>query len=148
MQKTMIVLRGVSNMGKTTTICLAYDRLEQVGKVIDRGRPSRTEVKGAILEIDGVKVGFVSQGDKAAILEEFLVPLIEKGCVAIVCATHTRGGTVEIVEQLALQAEFNIIPIDKACHQPGNHDSWNSQKADEIISEVRKAIAEAQLVQA
>ena len=136
-------------MGKTTTIRLVYDRLRREGRTIDPGRRSRKEVKAAIVEIDGVKVGFASPGDIAEILEENLEPLIAAGCVVIVCATHTRGGTVETVRRLASEADpaYKLVWIEKACRQ-NDHESGNQQKADEIIAEVRTAVANAQLVEA
>ncbi|MBA4190805.1 MAG: hypothetical protein C0467_22695 [Planctomycetaceae bacterium] len=149
MERTMIALWGISNLGKTTTIRRVYDTLRREGRVIDPGRPSRKEVKAAVLEIDGVKVGFASPGDIAEILEENLEPLIAAGCVVIVCATHTKGGTVDMVRQLASQANpaYKLVWIEKACRQT-DHDNGNQKKADEIIAEVRKAVANAQLVEA
>jgi hypothetical protein len=150
MQKTIITLWGISNLGKTMTIRLAYEDLRKEGRCIDPGRPSRKEVKAAILEIDGVNIGFASPGDKPGILEENLELLIAAGCIVIVCATHTRRSkTVEVVKRLASQSEpaFNIVWIEKACQQ-ADHDSGNRQKADEIIMEVRRAIANAQPVEA
>jgi hypothetical protein len=61
------------------------------------------EVKGAVLEIDGVLVGFASPGDRPDILLPLLEALIERGCIIIVCATHTRGGTVEVVREFGRQ---------------------------------------------
>jgi predicted kinase len=152
MQKTMIALWGIGNLGKTTTIRLAYETLRKEAKVIDPGRRARKEVIGAILEIDGVKVGFASQGDLAEILEELLAPLIEAGCLVIICATHTRGGTVETVNQLASQAQppFKLVWIPKAGPQV-DHADGNQKKADELISAIRTAVAEtrqAELVEA
>src|SRR5262245_4644948 len=115
MQRTMIALWGISNVGKTTTIRQVYDRLKQQGTDVDPGDPVRKEVKGAILEIDGVKIGFISQGDLEEILLEYLEPLIEAGCTIIICATHTRGRTVEVVKRLASEADprYEIVWIDK-----------------------------------
>lgn len=149
MERTMIALWGISNTGKTTTIRRVYDTLRMEGRVIDPGRPTRKEVRAAILEIDGVKVGFASPGDIAEILEENLEPLITAGCVVIVCATHTRGGTVETVRQFATQANpaYKLVWIKKEYRQT-DHDNWNQQKAGEIIAEVRKAVSNTQLVEA
>ncbi len=150
MQKTIISLGENSRLkGKTTTIRLTYEELvKEGGRLIDAGRRSRTEVRGAIVEIDGVKVGFASPGDKPLILEENLVPLIEAGCVVVVCATHTgRSKTVGVVERLAEEKGFKVVWIPKACQQV-DHADGNRQKADEIKAAVRKAIAEAQSAEA
>jgi predicted kinase len=147
MQRKIIALWGISNAGKTTTIRRVYEQLRQEGTIIDFGRRARTEVKGAILEIDGVKIGFASQGDLGKILLKYLEPLVEAGCTVIVCATHKRGKTVEAVEKLADESGFEIVWIEKACEQT-NHDDGNRKKAAEIITQVRMAIEEAQLVEA
>jgi hypothetical protein len=142
---------GVSNLGKTTTIRLAYEDMKNQYPIRKDGRFTRNgqEINGAILEIDGVLVGFAGKGDRPDILEDYLLPLIEAGCVVIVCATHTRGGTVETVERLAAQAEppFKFVRIEKACKQV-DHADGNRKKADEIITEIRRAVAvvSAQLV--
>src|SRR5260370_4813828 len=101
MQRTIVALCGARDVGKTTTIRLVYEKLAQEGKLIDPGRRSRSEIKSAILEIGGVKIGFASQGDVDEILEENLEPLFEAGCSVIVCATHTsRSRTYSVVKQL------------------------------------------------
>lgn len=74
--KTMIIVRGFPKSGKTTTIRRAFVELRQKAKVIDSGKGSK-EVRGGILEIDGVNVGFNSPGDVAAPLEEELKNLID-----------------------------------------------------------------------
>jgi hypothetical protein len=150
----MIALFGIGNSGKTTTISLVYDHfLRQQGvRVIDpgeRGRrrrqPGAREIKGAILEIDGVKVGITTPGDRPFILTPCLEVLIAKGCAVLVCATHTRGDTVAAVRRLASEAvpPFKLVWIQKACQQV-DHEDGNRKKAEEVISAVRKAVAEAQ----
>lgn len=144
MKKTIIALRGVSNMGKTTTIRLAYEDLKQQFLCVSSGRSARKEIKGAILKINGLKIGFASSGDTPHILEKNLVPLIADGCVVIVCATHTsRSRTVDIVECLAAEHGFDVVWIEKDDKQT-DHLRANQQKADEIITEIHQAIERAQ----
>ena len=150
MRKTVIAVRGVSDSGKSTSIRLAYDELKKDATVINPGEPARErpkgppEVKGAILEIDGVLVGFASPGDKAEILRPYLEDLKTKGCTVIVCATHTWGGTVRLVE--SLQPEFVVDWTDKASPQV-NHADGNRKTADVIIEKVRRAVVNAQLIE-
>src|SRR5262245_11298971 len=105
MRRTMIVVSGKANSGKTTTIRLAYEMLKPSGvPVLNFLKRPRKEVIG-ILEIKGMKVGFCSRGDQPLDLEVYLELLIEEGCVVIVCASHTRKSrTVEVVERLAREA--------------------------------------------
>ena len=140
--KTLIALYGISNQGKTTTIRRVYDDLRLKYRVVRRGSPSRTEVNGAILDIDGVLVGFASPGDVEWILAANLLPLIEKGCIVILCATHTRGGTVDLVERVAADHQFATVWIEKAGDST-DHIVANRRKADEIIQRIRRAVEEA-----
>lgn len=153
MQRTIFALWGIGDSGKTTTISLVYHHFRQQGAtVIYRGDPTRhrqkavREIKGAVLEIDGVLVGFATPGDRPDILQPLLDTLIERGCIIIVCATHTRGGTVEVVRELERQG-FRVEWIKKACQQ-ADHDDGNRKKANEIIEKVRAAVEEARLVEA
>src|SRR6266566_6045300 len=148
MPKTIIALRGVSDVGKTSTIRLAYNDLCEKFRCIDPGRPARKEVRRAILEIDGVMVGFASPGDKPDILQGHLVPLLDAGCAVIVCATHTaRSRTVDVVNRLANEHGFDVVWIEKD-DGGADHDTANRQKADESIAEVLKAVGRAQLGEA
>src|SRR5438067_1440145 len=111
MQKTIIALWGAGRLGKSTTIRLAYEELKNHGSVIEPGdrannRPSGPpEVKGAILKIDGVLVGFTSPGDDEEWVEWFVKRLIDAGCKVIVCATRSKGGSVTVLERLASEAK-------------------------------------------
>jgi hypothetical protein len=51
----MIVVRGFPKSGKTTVIRRAFDELRREARVIARGTGYK-EVRGGILEIDGVTV--------------------------------------------------------------------------------------------
>ena len=86
MQRTIIALWGISRLGKTTTIHLAFDDLRKEATNHLNLCPRRSTEVVAILEIDGVKVGFASLGDTPGVVEEYLDVLIENGCVVIVCA--------------------------------------------------------------
>ncbi len=153
MQRTIFALFGIGDSGTTTTISLVYHHFRQQGATVIYGgdyarrrQQGATEIKGAVLEIDGVLVGFASPGDRPDILLPLLEALIERGCIIIVCATHTRGGTVDVVEDFERQG-WNVEWIEKACPQ-ANHDDGNEKKAKEIIEKVRGAIENARLVEA
>jgi hypothetical protein len=146
MQRTIIAICGPSNVGKTTTICLAYQRLLEEGKQINPGRRTRKEVGGAILEIDGVTVGFASQGDVERMLQANLEPLLAAECDVIVCACHTsRSRTHMVVERLT--GDFRVVWIEKRRAALVNAERANQECAEEIIKQVRAAIELAQLVE-
>ena len=75
MQRTIFALFGIGDSGKTTTISLVYNHFRQQGATVIYGgdyarrrQKGATEIKGAVLEIDGVLVGFASPGDRPDIL--------------------------------------------------------------------------------
>ena len=133
MQKTMIALWGISELGKSTTIRLAYDDLrkdlpeEDIVKSPGRTRKN-LNVNGAILKIDGVLVGFASQGDNPEVLEKFLMPLIAAGCVVIVCATHTRRSeTYDLVPPAGRRA-YVQGPSDSKSLSSSGSCGWQQEK--------------------
>ncbi len=153
MQMTIFALWGIGDSGKTTTISLVYNLFRQQGATVIYGgdttrhrEKGAREIRGAVLQIDGVLVGFATPGDRPDILLPLLEALIERGCIIIVCATHTRGGTVEVVRELGQQG-FQVEWIEKACQQV-DHDDGNRKKANEIIEKVREAVENARLVEA
>ncbi len=146
MQKTIFALCGPSDSGKTTTISLVYHDLKQQEgtTVIYAGRPARKEIRGAVLEINGVRAGFASFGDIAEDLETLLCDLIERDCIIIVCATHTaRSKTAEVVRAKERQQGFRIEWIEQA--RDSDHNKANRKKADEIIKKVLKAVEDVRL---
>jgi len=153
MQRTIIALWGIGDSGKTTTISLVYNHFRQQGATVIYGgdytrrrQKGAGEIKGAVLEIDGVLVGFASPGDRPDILLPLLEAPVERGCIIIVCATHTRGGTVKVVRELGQQG-FQVEWIEKACQQL-DRDDGNRKKANEIIKKVREAVENTRLVEA
>ena len=149
MQRTIVALQGASNKGKTESIRLAYERLlEEGAKVIRHPRRTITrDVRQAILEIDGVQIGFASAGDAVKVLERDLPPLFEAECSVILCARHTpRSETFAFVERLALQYGYQIVPIKKERVAFVNAERANLETADSIVRQIRAAIEAAQLV--
>jgi hypothetical protein len=143
MKKAIIAVRGVSNVGKTTTICMVFETLRVKFSCLAPGGRASKEVRGAVLRVDAVEVGFVSVGDRDYILEELLVPLIDRGCPVLVCATHTsRSKTVQVVERLAADHGYEIVWIDKPSDE--DHELGNQRKAEEVIAEVHDAVKRAQ----
>ncbi|NEM99456.1 hypothetical protein [Pontibacter burrus] len=63
-----------------------------------------------VIEIDGIRVGIVSQGDPGTGLDRKLKELAdEHNCDIIICATRTRGETVKIVDRIAKSRGYDTI---------------------------------------
>ncbi len=91
MNGELLEIQGRQKSGKTETIHLAWDRLLEHSEVqvemVERGQ-GRREIKGGILNIDGVLVDFMSKSEPAEYLLRMLQWLVDAGCQVIVCATH------------------------------------------------------------
>lgn len=146
MQPTIIAVQGKCDSGKTTTILIAFEELRKQGRSKQKsvsGRDSADEVRGDIIEIDGIDVGIISVGDKAANLKKLLRALLNAGCLVIVCATRSFGDTTTVVDQLA--DTCRIVRISKPRMAKAHRESSNRETADRIVSEVKFAIDRAKL---
>lgn len=95
--KKIIALYGVSNSGKTTTIKKVYELIryfciEEMVQEINK------EIFCILTTINGTKIGIVSQGDPSTGMDKKIEKFIEKNCSIIICATRTKGETVEVVQ--------------------------------------------------
>jgi shikimate kinase len=143
MQRTIIALSGPRNAGKTTTIRRAYEQLSEEGNATDL-KPKATKEITAIIEIDGVKIGFASEGDRPKELREKIKELIAAGCIVIVCATRNAGTkTYRVVSEF--EPEYQIVRIEKSPSAQMDFSPGDKEKADEIIGQIRLAIEQAQL---
>jgi hypothetical protein len=94
-----------------------------------------------------VLVGFTSPGDRPHHLQQPLETLIKRGCVIIVCATHTeRSGTVTVVNELASQYDYQIKCVEKTPRASDQYD--HEEKANEIVELIRGMIEGVKLVEA
>jgi len=102
--KIAIAQSSPENVGKTTTISAIYkillEMFPEAGAeyLLDPGQDIR-----AVVTIRGIRIGIESQGDPwkmAARLEPSLALFVSLECEAIICATRTFGGTVDVVRGL------------------------------------------------
>lgn len=133
MKKQVLALYGTANSGKSTTLRKLFD-------LVQRAYP-KAHIKiihpvvvdfTVIIEIDGVLIGIESQGDPGSRLAQSIEVFKKRGCIIIVCATRTRGGTVAIVK--ALQPEFTVTWYHKIA---GEDDE---KMAQTILKQIRDAL--------
>ena|SRR5690349_19652351 len=107
--KNLIVVRGVANTGKSESIKIAYQMFKTA---YPRAKIQELFVGvdiTIIITINGVKVGIESQGDPSSKLFRSLKHFVRTDCQLIICATRTRGGTVDAVNALSRKYEVNWI---------------------------------------
>lgn len=137
--KAIFAVRGVGNRGKTTSIKLVYELLQQkypeavpneifIGKDIS-----------VIMQIGSIKIGIESHGDPNTRLLKRLRLFAEEGCEIIVCATRSTGQTEDAVNKFARDYQINWFdkPNEPKIEQ---QEAANNAFARQIFSEVQKAI--------
>lgn len=115
-RKTIIANYGYSNVGKTTSIKLVYNKLHQL--ITDencRDLHSPEDNNGdlcAVLTINNVKVGISSLGDKCPEHAEWLDELVAEECDIILAACQPQGKTEEKIE--SLQSDYRVLWTENA----------------------------------
>ncbi len=137
--KKIFAVRGVANQGKSTTIKKTYQLLKKAypNAVIE-------EIIIAVditvvITINGVKIGIESQGDPGSRIFDSLKVFIKAGCNVILCATRSRGKTVEAVNSLA--NKYQITWFDKQNEpDPQAQDAANNAMARKIFKDIQSLI--------
>jgi hypothetical protein len=138
MSRTLIVLRGPHDSGKTKTIGMTWEQLSNGRKKSTRGK----EIRGEVLEVDSVRVGFVSLGVNAAHLHTYVSPLVEAGSEVFVCATRSTGGTVDFVADL--EGKYELVWIEKSrSNSVVDQERSNRDACAEIIRDAAKALRQS-----
>jgi hypothetical protein len=113
--KTLIDVRGVAQKGKSTTIKCVYRKLLEKNAEIfnvkdwDEGRK---EIR-ALLKIGDIIVGIETRGDDRSFVEKALDIFKKNECNIIICATRTKGGTLEAVNDFIEKNnmyEYKLLP--------------------------------------
>jgi hypothetical protein len=99
--KQVFALYGKADCGKSYTIWRVYQLLEEqfpdfefIGEAILEG-----DIR-VIIKIKGVIIGIESQGDPNSRLFRTIPFFVHSNCNIIVCATRTRGATVNLIYDL------------------------------------------------
>lgn len=114
--KYLIGLFGKSNIGKTETIRLVFELIKEKYPDI-KYDPNYQPILSndgdisVIVIVNGIKIGIESQGDPNSRIFVSIPIFINLKCDVILCATRTRGATVQIIE--GLKNDFQINWIEK-----------------------------------
>ncbi|WP_423908247.1 hypothetical protein [Candidatus Spongiihabitans sp.] len=102
--KTLFVLYGTWNTGKTTTITKTRDLLMKLPDA------TKTEYKPdapdftCIIKVGGIRIGIVSDGDVPGNVRNAIKSFQDKNCHVIICACRTRktkGSAREYIDTLS-----------------------------------------------
>lgn len=137
--KAMICFWGLSEIGKTPAIKTIWKNLKN-----DSNPPLDTSSDDIcdIVSLDGHKIGIESQGDPDSKQKEWIDKLITEECEIIICASRTKGGTVEIVESRAKDYDYELIWLSPLSSiQISLHTDLNSITSESIIKLIKILIA-------
>lgn len=141
MDNMVFVLKGRSNVGKSTVIKKVYELLIRKYKgsteeYLDSGADIRV-----VLTINKTKVGIESQGDIGERLDKSLELFLKVRCKIIICATRTRGQTVNAVENLKTR-NYEIIWFEQVPESNNiDQEAVNLRVAKKIFGEVEKVLS-------
>ncbi|MEN6511556.1 MAG: hypothetical protein ABFD00_06960 [Chloroherpetonaceae bacterium] len=136
MKKTIIAIWGNANSGKSTTIKLIYTKLIEIYqqiKVLHKG-PSNTFDITKIIQIEDIKVGIESQGDPNSNLFNSLRLFSKEKCQIIVCATRTKGNTVNEVMKYENQYAYEVIWLSNLFSGEKDSNILNGKTADFVTT--------------
>lgn len=132
----IIVLRGKSNKGKTTTLNFVYDMISNMGaNLIDHKETlgkNPYDFK-SVVKFNGKKIAFFTMGDYSQRLVEAIYGYEKLNCDILICAISTNNRKVRANKALN-ELRFNTIPIEKQVSEDKKLQmSLNQSDADEII---------------
>lgn len=137
--KTIICLWGLADIGKTSAIGAIHAKLN-----FSRNPPIKTAGNDfcAIVEFCGHKIGFASQGDPCSLQESWIDELLNASCEVIVCASRTKGQTVDTVEHRAHKNGYTLIWFSPfSSGDQISTETLNELTADAVIALIRKTIS-------
>lgn len=124
----IIVLTGVPDTGKSTTINLLYHLLKKPNSGFtlkkDRVIPNSRDFF-AIFEKQGELIGITSYGDSVNILKEKFDFFKNEGCITIVCAGRESGSIYDFIAQYSGLKKRDIsktVVEDKAHETTANNN--------------------------
>ena len=104
--KTIICIRGKANTGKTQTLLNFYKLLDPLEEnILSR----QDEDICATVIMKDILIGVETQGDPLSQQENWIKELIQKSCDIIVCASRTKGETIECVKKYASLNGYSLI---------------------------------------
>lgn len=125
--KSLIVLRGTSGQGKSSTLNLLRLRLEEnpAYKIIKSEQHPNGYDWTSILDGPFGKVGIITFGDPGAEdhVEAILCEMLSADATIIFAASRTRGGVWDILQEFALTNDFNLIVTSPLRSQSTNRES-------------------------
>lgn len=133
--KKIYAIRGVQKTGKSESIKMFYNKLKAKYtnlEISDKYTPIYDGDISVVVEINGKIIAIESQGDPNSRILDSLPIFAAIPADIIICATRTRGATVDVVKQQ--KENYQITWIDKK--ESTNVDKCNKEKNREANNKV------------
>jgi hypothetical protein len=115
---------GTASQGKTTVIKKIYEKIKHKYHDVEVVEELILSDIRCIIVVNGVKIGIESQGDPNSRLFSSLEYFKKSRCDMIICASRTRGKTIQAVK--SLEKEYEI----KSFHKRSEHSLESRAAAD------------------
>lgn len=134
MNKTIITIWGNADTGKSSTIKNVYALFKEKYKNMSilYEVPKSTFDITNIIKINEVKIGIESQGDPNSNLFTSLKLFHDEKCELIICATRTKGNTVNEVMKYERQFGYDVIWLSNLFSSQKEIKDLNNRSAELI----------------
>lgn len=136
MNRTIIAIWGNADTGKSSTIKNVYELIKKNHKsvtVLYEGPKSTFDIT-KIIKINEVKIGIESQGDPNSNLFSSLKLFYDEKCEIIICATRTKGNTVNEVMKYERQFKYDVIWLSNLFSSQKEIKYLNNRSAEFIYT--------------
>lgn len=145
MKRTIIVLKGKQNSGKSQTLFNLFDKytsLTNVCIIKNRTKRSKKEFKLVVFIYKGVVIGITTYGDIPKMIKKILKELLDKyNCKILICACHNTVKSLTAFTRLNKLENWDINFIQKRIgNNKAEMNSSNMYDTNKIFSLVRKII--------
>jgi len=108
MEKTIIVLGGTANTGKSMTLVHLGNQLQTNANTITRTNLGNNDYR-AVFQYKKQIIGLNTAGDTLGIVTEGLNEFLQKQCGIIAIASKAYGATVIAISEFATQNGYRVI---------------------------------------
>lgn len=140
MIKNILTIFGPASQGKSTTIKNLIPLFEESFPDAKFNWIINNYDIKLIIEIGNKKIGIESQGDPNSRLEDSISSFaVTEKCDLIICASRSRGKTVNIVETVAIENDYEVIWVTN--YRTGlNQSLLNEMSANHIFQLIKTLI--------
>lgn len=116
MNKNMLIIKGPSNAGKSTTTKLAFDLLllwavqKGIASTVHYLYLSKREV-GVVIKVGGESIGIASHGDTESHVQKGLTFFALHRCKIVVCTTRLHGKPLQAAQNFAY-LKLKVVPTE------------------------------------